>query len=87
MYTKTVYNGYIYAAGEMASGVPITTAEFGDICNAFRSKPIPEPGYNYLLKDGTLEWELVELPPAPKDEELTAEEAMQILFGGETDET
>lgn len=82
MYTKTVYNGYIYAAGEMQGGIPITTAEFAAICNAFRYKPTPEPGYNYLLKDGTLEWVLVELPPAPDDYEISPEEAMEILMGG-----
>lgn len=52
------------------------------------NRPTPPDGYDYRLKADTLEWELVELPPAPDpaEQEISAEEAMSIITGGAENE-
>lgn len=63
----------------------ITESEYNAILNLIRNKPSAPEGYDYWLKADTLEWELVELPepePTPEDEELSAEEALEIITGG-----
>lgn len=85
MYSKIIYNGYIYAITNGAIGsAGISEAEYIKIKRIVDSKP-PEPdGFCYKLRADTLEWELVELPPEPEpqDEELTADEALNIILGG-----
>ena len=48
------------------------------------NRPTPPDGYDYRLRADTLEWELVELPPAPDpmEQEIPAEEALSIILGG-----
>ena len=53
-----------------------------EILNAIKSAPTTPEGYGCRLRADTLEWELYELPPLPEDEELSAEEALAIITGG-----
>lgn len=81
---KQVESGYIVGIGTNGSDAveEITAEEYEEILTALRDKPTAPSGYAYRLTEA-LEWELVELPPEPEPE-LTAEEALEILLGGET---
>ena len=54
----------------------------GEIQRAIASAPSAPDGYAYRLKADTIQWELYELPPTPEDDEITAEEALEIIIGG-----
>ena len=54
----------------------------GEIQHAIASVPSAPDGYAYRLKADTIQWELCELPPVPEDDEITAEEALEIIRGG-----
>lgn len=86
VYYKIIENGYIQAIGTGAcpeNGTVIELAEFNELLTAMQSRPVPEAGYDYRLT-ADLEWELVEAPaPDPGSEELTPEEALSIILGGE----
>ena len=81
-YFKSLSDGYIYAIGTGPGGTEITEAEYNDIKSVIDNMPQAESGYR-LKMDQT--WELYELPAAPEDadQELTAEEALNIIVGGE----
>lgn len=85
MYYKQIKNGYIVAVGIGRHNVEITEAEYNNIMQIVDNRPVPPEGYGYRLTPG-LTWELYELP-APPDEtgapELTAEEALDIILGGD----
>lgn len=82
---KLVENGYIVAITTNYGQIAITDSEYETILDLFRSKPSAESGFDYLLRDGTMEWELVELPAIPEPPyEPTVEdkaEAYDILMG------
>lgn len=61
----------------------ITEAEYSDLVTVFRNRPDAPEGHAYVLQDNPREWVLVELPPALEDEDISPEEAMDILIGGE----
>lgn len=82
MYFKVTENGYILAIGTRIAGEEITEAEYNAILSRINSAPTAPSGYTYKLRADTLEWELVELPPMPAPE-LTDEEALEILLGGD----
>ena len=50
----------------------------GEIQHAIASVPHAPDGYAYRLKADTIQWELYELPPAPEDDEITAEEVAEL---------
>ena len=62
---KMVMDGYILAITTRCGQIRISDEEYRSILSLIRSKPADPAGYEYKLKDGTLEWELVELPPEP----------------------
>ena len=62
---KMVMDGYILAITTRYGQIRISEEEYRSILSLIRSKPEDPAGYEYKLKDGTLEWELVELPPDP----------------------
>lgn len=63
-------------------GTEITEAEYNKILSIIRNKPTATDGYDYRLTDA-LEWELYEAPATEEeDEELTDEQALEILLGG-----
>lgn len=81
-YYKILDNGYLVAVGNGSGGEEITAEEYAELLNIIRNKPSAPEGFDYRLRED-LEWELYELPPAPiEDEEITAEEALEIIRGG-----
>lgn len=69
-----IQNGYI---------VSVTSDSLtGEIQHAIASVPSAPDGYAYRLKADTIQWELYEFPPVPEDDEITAEEALEIIRGG-----
>lgn len=84
MYFKSIDNGYIIAVTTNYGQTPITAEEYNAILATIHNKPMPPVGYDYNLRADTLEWELVELPPAPEpSDEIDDGEAMTILMGGD----
>ena len=67
--------------------VSIKSAEVtADIQRAIDNLPQIPPGYGARLKKD-LTWELYELPPEPEpsdDDEISTDEALNILLGGAT---
>lgn len=76
-----ILDGYIVS-------VSASDAQYAAIVSELSARPVPPDGYDYRLRADTLEWELVELPPAPDPEEqdIPAEEALKIIAGGEPDD-
>lgn len=64
-YYKQIDGGYITAIGMVKRGGNITKAEYDRLLDIIHNRPEDPAGYEYKLKDDTLEWELVELPPEP----------------------
>lgn len=62
----------------------ISEAEYNEILSIIQSAPTPPEGFMYSLRADTLEWELVESPPAPIDpyEDVDDNVAFDIIFGG-----
>ena len=81
-YYKIIEDGYVLSIGTGSGGSEITKEEYDDIISVIRSAPTAESGYQYRLK-ADLTWELVELPPVSEDEEISADEALKIILGGE----
>ena len=83
---KIVDSGHIQAIGTGAcpeNGTVIDLAEFNELLTVMQGRPFPEAGYDYRLRTD-LTWELVEAPaPDPGSEELTPEEALAIILGGD----
>ena len=82
-YNKQVSNSYISAIGTGNGGVEITEDEYNAIMDVIRNRPAAE-GKGYRLKTD-LTWEEYDLPPAPEpsdDDEISNEEALNILLGG-----
>ena len=77
---KRIENGYLTQINIDSGGTEITETEYNEILSVIRSIPTAPKGYSYRLTEN-LEWELYELP-AVEDEELTGEEALEILLGG-----
>lgn len=80
-YYKMIIDGYLVAVGNGSGGLEITADEYAELLNIIRNKPSAESGYDYRLK-ADLTWEKYELPPVPEDDEITAEEALEIIRGG-----
>lgn len=84
-YYKMIIDGYLVAVGNGSGGTEITADEYAELLNIIRNKPMAPEGFDYRLRED-LKWELYELPPVPEDDELTAEEALEIISGGVADE-
>ena len=77
MIVKTDINGHLlYAIKE-----GINDPDYTRIVDIVKNKPDDPEGYVYMLNADTLEWELVELPPAPEppEEDATAEDYENAL--------
>lgn len=81
MYYKNVVDGYITSISTGAGQTEITQDEYEYILTAIQSRPTPEPGFDYRLRED-MSWELVERP-IDDDPELSEQEAMDIILGGE----
>lgn len=76
-------SGILLAIGTGAGGTEITEAEYNEIMAIIQSCPNVD-GKGYRLK-ADLTWEEYDLPPASEpsdDDELSNEEAFNILIGG-----
>lgn len=81
---KIVYNNVITGFGTNGADVmEITETEYSELVSMFRNRPTAPEGYGYVLQNEPREWVLVELPPAPEDEDISPEEAIDILLGGD----
>lgn len=78
---KHIIGDYLIGVGNGSGGEEITEAEYNSLLDVIRNKPSAESGFDYRLK-ADLTWELYELPPVPEDDEITAEEALEIIRGG-----
>lgn len=81
-YYKNIENEYIVSVGTGNSDNPIQKKEYNEIMSVIRSCP-NENGKGYRLRTD-LTWEEYDLPPVvlSDDDELSTEEAMNILLGG-----
>ena len=80
-------NGYIkrIELSNYSSGQNITEAEYNEIMAIIQNRPTAE-GKGYRLKSD-LTWEEYDLPPVPEpsdDDEISTDEALNILLGGAT---
>lgn len=83
MYKKVVIDGYILGVGTVVSGGNVNQREYGEITEKLLSMPTAPDGYTAKLRDDTLEWEIIETPPAPEPEASIEDkaEAYDILMG------
>lgn len=82
-YNKQVSNTYLTAIGTGPGGVEITEDEYNEIMAIIQSCPAAE-GKGYRLKTD-LTWEEYDLPTEPElsdDDEVSTDEALNILLGG-----
>ena len=79
---KILNAGYVEAIGTGAGGTEVAEAEYNEIMAVIQSCPQAE-GKGYKLK-ADLTWEEYDLPPVvvSDDDELSADEALEILLGG-----
>lgn len=80
-YYKIIDGEYLKAIGTGNGGIEITEAEYNRLLSVIQNRPEPERGYGYRLKTD-LTYERYEMPEA-EPEDLTAEEALGIIVGGE----
>lgn len=69
-------NGYFWCSKA------INAEEYANILAMLRNPPAAPEGYGYRLTE-SLQWELYELPPADPDPELSDQEALDIILGGD----
>ena len=84
-YYKQTDSMYIFTVGVGAGGIEISANEYSEILSAIQNRPIAE-GKGYRLK-ADLTWEEYDLPPVPEpsdDDEISTDEALNILLGGAT---
>ena len=84
-YYKRISDNHILAIGTGNSNDEITEQEYNEIMSVIQSCP-NEEGKGYRLKTD-LTWEEYDLPPVPEpsdDDEISTDEALNILLGGAT---
>ena len=62
-------------------GTAITAEEYANILAMLRNPPAAPEGYGYRLTE-SLQWELYELPPEDPDPELSDQDVLDIILGG-----
>lgn len=84
-YYKQINDSVITAIGTGFNGTEITESEYNEIFTIIRNRPRAD-GKGYRLKTDLI-WEEYDLPPEPEpsdENEITDDEALNILLGGET---
>ena len=82
-YYKFLSDEYIMGISKGGNGgTEITEAEYNELLSVIRNRPAPESGYAFRLKTD-LTYERYEMPVQEEPEELTAEEALGIIVGGD----
>lgn len=82
-YYKQLSDNYIIAIGTGPGGTEITETEYNSILSVIQSRPTSETQGYRLRAD--LTWEAYDLPPEPEpadEDEISDEEAFNILIGG-----
>ena len=82
-YYKQIIDNYLTAIGTGPGNIEITEAEYNQIISIIQNRPQSE-GKGYKLKTD-LTWEEYDLPPVPEpsdDDEISTDEALNILLGG-----
>ena len=82
-YYKQTDSMYILTVGVGAGGIEISADEYSEILSVIQNRPTAE-GKGYRLK-ADLTWEEYDLPPVPEpsdDDEISNDEAINILLGG-----
>lgn len=79
-YYKNIEGDYITAIGTGIGDVEITQEEYEHILSIIRSRPAAEPCFMYKLRTD-LTWELVEAPEEPVSDEISDQEALDIILG------
>ena len=80
---KRIENEYIIMIGTGCGDTEISKTEYEEIMSVFMTKPTPPEGYDYRLRED-LTWEEYQLPIIdPAEEEISDEEALAIILGGE----
>lgn len=79
-YFKNFDGDYIFSIGEGVGDEEITREEYENILAVIQSRPIAERGHSYKLRKD-LAWELVEVPVDPESDEISDEEALDIILG------
>ena len=82
-YYKQTDSMYILAVGVGVGGIEISADEYSEILSVIQNRPTAE-GKGYRLK-ADLTWEEYDLPPVPEpsdDDEISNDEAINILLGG-----
>lgn len=77
-YYKNVDGNYITGIGTGESGEEITQEEYEQILSVIRSRPTPEDGYDYHLKED-LTWELVKVTDVEEEQEATEIDYLDAL--------
>lgn len=80
-YFKNISDGYIMSLTTGLGGKEITAEEYQTIKEVIKAIPTAPDGHAYRLKTD-LTWELYELPVV-EEAELTAEESLAIILGGD----
>ena len=83
VYYKQLSDNYILAIGTGPGGTEITETEYNSILSVIQSRPTSETQGYRLRTDLTLE--AYDIPPEPEpsdDDEISDEEAFNILIGG-----
>lgn len=82
-YYKQISQGYLLSIGTGPGGTEISETEYNSILSVIQSRPTSETQGYRLRAD--LTWEAYDLPPETEpsdDDELSNEEAFNILIGG-----
>lgn len=79
---KDIEDNYITAIGTGIGDVEISQDEYENILSIIRSCPTADPGYMYKLRTD-LTWEIVAAPPKETDPEISDQEALDIILGGD----
>ena len=84
-YYKQIQDNYILAIGTGYGNDEISEQDYNEIMSVIQSCP-NEKGKGYRLKTD-MTWEEYDLPPMPEpsdDDEISTDEALNILLGGAT---
>lgn len=81
-YFKNIEGDYLVSISTGTGSEEITQEEYENILAIIRSCPTPDKGNVYKLR-ADMTWELCEAPPADEDPDIPADEALNIILGGE----
>lgn len=81
-YFKNIEGDHLTSISTGTGGEEITKEEYENILSVVRNCPTADVGKVYKLRTD-LTWELVEAPAEPVDDEISNDEALNIILGGE----